>query len=264
MQVELFQHFLPPQRPQPSDWRPSDHGWVRWGIAVPDFDEVLARLGRFGIETITPATDFGEGIRRVCVRDPDVGAIIEIMEDGPAMPGGARPRQFDLGPGVVYAAVSVPDLGEAGKFWTGVLGLEPVPADALHTEEMEALWGLKGADRQALVVKAGDCFIEIVEYRNPEGRPRRPDARSSDQGMMNVALGYRDRPPLDRLVARLEAIGSLPATPLGPGELAASYFFAPDGTPLEILAMPAAEEHNFGFAPRPDNPVKGILDAIAG
>jgi hypothetical protein len=81
--------------------------------------------------------------------------------------------------------------------------------------------------------------------------------------MMNVAVGFRERAPLDRLLARLEAVGSRPATPIGPGQPAASYFRAPDGTPFEILSIDASYDHQIGFVPRPNNPVQGILDAIA-
>src|SRR5438132_12366591 len=38
LQLELFHHTRPAQRPLRPDWRPSDHGWVRWGVGVADFD----------------------------------------------------------------------------------------------------------------------------------------------------------------------------------------------------------------------------------
>src|SRR5690606_10250117 len=45
-QIELFQYGFPEQRPQPDDWRPSDCGWVRMGIAVRDFARVLEGMDR--------------------------------------------------------------------------------------------------------------------------------------------------------------------------------------------------------------------------
>src|SRR4051812_15820268 len=39
-QLEFFTHGQPKQRPQPKGWRPCDQGWVRFGIAVNDFDRV--------------------------------------------------------------------------------------------------------------------------------------------------------------------------------------------------------------------------------
>ena len=37
VQFELFHHTGPTQRPQPADWSPTDHGWVRIGLVVSDF-----------------------------------------------------------------------------------------------------------------------------------------------------------------------------------------------------------------------------------
>ena len=48
-QLEFFHHGSPVQRPLPDDWRPCDHGWVRMGIAVADFDRVTAGLARLSI-----------------------------------------------------------------------------------------------------------------------------------------------------------------------------------------------------------------------
>jgi catechol 2,3-dioxygenase-like lactoylglutathione lyase family enzyme len=91
VQLELFTHTEPPQRPLPVDWRPSDLGWTRWGLTVPDFDAALGRLGRRGITTITEPVD-REGLRRVCFRDPHVGIVVEVMEEGAATPGGGSGR----------------------------------------------------------------------------------------------------------------------------------------------------------------------------
>src|SRR5262245_21221991 len=43
-QLEFFTHGEPAQRPLRADWRPSDHGWVRFGIAIEDFDRVVTGL----------------------------------------------------------------------------------------------------------------------------------------------------------------------------------------------------------------------------
>src|SRR5207248_2327521 len=51
-QLEFFHHGHPKQRPQPKDWRPSDHGWVRFGVAVDDFDRVVAGLQRRAIPVL--------------------------------------------------------------------------------------------------------------------------------------------------------------------------------------------------------------------
>ena len=57
VQLEFFHHTLPAQRPLPTDWRHSDIGFSRFGVAVPDFDAVLAGLASWRIPTITPPRD---------------------------------------------------------------------------------------------------------------------------------------------------------------------------------------------------------------
>ena len=145
VQLEVFHHTTPAQRPLPDDWRPSDHGWVRWGLAVPDFDAALERLRGMGIATLSEPAE-RDGLRRACFRDPDVGVIVEVMEDGAALAGGIRPRHYDLVPALVYAAVSVPDLDRARAFFVDTLGLAEEPAELLHDDASEALWGLEGAE----------------------------------------------------------------------------------------------------------------------
>ena len=168
VQLELFQHARPTQRPQAADWRPSDLGWTRFGIAVPDFAAALAGLERSGLTPLSEPMR-QDGLRRVAFRDPELGAIVELMEDGDALPGGIRPRFYDLAPALVYAAVSVRDLERARAFFAGTVGLTVQDDVVLHDPALEALWGLEGARRETLVVRGGDVY--------PRGRPlRRPGA----------------------------------------------------------------------------------------
>ncbi len=108
MQLEFWTHTCPPQRPVPAEWRPNDIGFCRLGISVPDFDGTLERLAALGIPTIT-APIVVSRLRRVCFHDPTVGIPVEIMEEGPMLPG-ERDRYHDLEPAVVYVAVSVTGL----------------------------------------------------------------------------------------------------------------------------------------------------------
>ena len=95
-QLEFFNHTQPAQRPLPEDWRPCDQGWVRIGIAVPDFAQAVSVLERNGIALLgtaeTPA-------RRLAFRDPYVGIAVEIVE-----------RTGLSGPVFLYATSSVLDL----------------------------------------------------------------------------------------------------------------------------------------------------------
>lgn len=249
MQLELFAHSVPAQRPQPPDWNPSDLGWVRWGVKVEDFDECLRRLADFGITTMTEPMTFGDRIRRVCFRDPFVGAVVEIIEE-------AHRSSTDENGGckadVAYATASVADLRGSTSFFAESLGLEPVDPLDVHGPAMEVLWGLAGSECSAMAFKSGSGHVELVSYR-PVGRRRPADYRLSDQGLMNIALGFHSRTQLDALAAVLSE--RFPLTfPLDPGDgPAAGYTHAPDGLSVELMAVPPGFEKACGFVLHSDS-----------
>ena len=170
---------------------------------MPDFAAALAGLERSGLTPLSEPMR-QDGLRRVAFRDPELGAIVELMEDGEALPGGIRPRFYDLGPALVYAAVSVRDLDAGARVLRRHGRARTVQDDVvLHDPALEALWGLEGARRETLVVRGGDVYLEVVRYDDPA--PRAHDRRLSDQGIMNVAVGFRERERLEALYDRLVA-----------------------------------------------------------
>jgi Glyoxalase/Bleomycin resistance protein/Dioxygenase superfamily len=245
-QLELFHHTRPLQRPLRADWRPCDHGWVRIGIAVKDFDRCLKALERNGVSLLSAPIETN-GLRRVAFRDPYIGVIVEAMEDGKGLTG------YDVGwsgdgPAVVYATSSVSDIGAARRLYHDTLGFEIEPIELLHDASHEAMWGLAGAKREGFLVRAGDTRLEIVEYRNPVGRPRPADYRCSDQGIVNAAIGSRDLADATEAFARLAAIGLKPPyLSTGPGVLG-GYIIAPERE-LEIVALPESLDTMIGFVP---------------
>lgn len=250
VQLELFTHTEPAQRPLPADWRPSDHGWVRFGLTVPDFDAALTRLARRGVPTLTDPI-VSDGLRRVCFRDPHVGIVAEVLEEGASVPGGVRPRFYDLVPAVVYASLSVPDLAPARRLFLDVIGLAEVSPDTLHEPEHEALWGLPGARAERFVVRGGDIFVEVSRYDDPPGRPQPEGRLLSDQGFMNVAVGSRDRGEVDALLERMREAGYTINHELPPGKAGGTYVTADQDVSIEVLAMAREFDAGFGFTPQP-------------
>jgi catechol 2,3-dioxygenase-like lactoylglutathione lyase family enzyme len=250
VQLELFHHVSPPQRPLPPEWRPNDLGWVRWGIALPDLDDAIARLARLGVQPFTPEPLEHRGLRRICVRDPGTGVFMELMEEGPELAGGIRPRQNTLMPAVVYAAVSVVDLDRARDFYVGVLGLVEEPETDLHSPELESLWGLDGARREVAVLRAGDSYLELVQYEDPAGRAPDPDRRLSDQGFMNGGFLVRDRSQFDAVLARAAERGIVPNLPPPERVNAEAYLVNGEGVLSELMLVPREHEAEYGFVAR--------------
>ncbi|MET0454044.1 MAG: VOC family protein [Mycobacterium sp.] len=244
VQVELFHHVVPAQRPRRPDWSPADLGWTRFGVTVADFDAVLVGLDEAGYPTITEPIRV-DGQRRVCFRESGSDVIVEIIEDDePTRHPGVRP-----GPAVTYAAVSVSDLAAARGYFAGALGFEEIAPDALHRPEHEALWGLAGAECECAVFQAGDVVLEVSRYVTPVPKPPPADALLSDQGFMNVAMGYRDRAELLRAREAAESLGARSTAGM-PDVSGGFYLRIVDDLSVEMVLVPKEFASSYGFEPQ--------------
>ncbi len=203
-QIELFRFHRPETRLLPKDWRPCDIGYSSVALLVNDLDETLARLRVLGSEPMTaPQGVVGE--RRVCVRDPE-GVLLELFESDP-LANRAVVARPDIGVLTLGITLSVPDLRQSREFFCNVMGLEEMTGFDLHKPEHESLWGLEGATAERLVLRAGESLVELVQYHNPVGKPQAEDYRISDQGLLNLALGYRKRGDFNRAYKTCLAAG---------------------------------------------------------
>jgi hypothetical protein len=233
-QIELFHHGKPKQKPQPKDWRPSDHGWVRFGVAVDDYDRVVSGLKRLSITVLGTAGRNGQ--RRLAFRDPYAGVIVEVMEGAAA-----------ACPAVVYATSSVPDIAKARHLYENVAGAEIEPLDLLHKPEDESMWGLKNAQREGFLVRLGDAFLEILSYSSPAGRPRPADHCIVDQGIMNIGLGSRNKSAIRALIGRIQAAGLKTTVVMDSVGTIGTYVIEP-GFEHEPLSVPRELDAQYGFA----------------
>jgi catechol 2,3-dioxygenase-like lactoylglutathione lyase family enzyme len=248
-QVELFEFRSPPVSPLPADWHPNDIGYSMIGVHVADLDETLASLGATGTEPLTDPIG-APGERRVCVRDPD-GVLVELMEDDPRSPA---PRERPRAGAKVTArsiTLSVPSLDRSRRVFGDVLGLEPAVGLTLHAPEHEALFGLDGAKRGSMLLWADDFLVELVEYTDPRGLPRPSGYRITDQGLLNIAFGFRDRRDFKRTLRRCTEAGLVPNGPaLRFGAWSVVYVNDSDGFSIELLHAERWYERQLGFKPR--------------
>lgn len=240
-QLELFHHTSPMQRPLRADWRPCDHGWVRFGVEIADMAACLTALADNSVALLGDAS--GSQGRRIAFRDPYIGVIVEVMARNDASSG--------EGPAITHVTSSVADLDGALAYYRDSLALPILPIGHLHAPTDEALWGLPGAERDGFLVDTGNILLEIVAYRNPAGRPRPADYRNSDQGIVNVALGARSKQVVADAFARLAEAGYVPGHLLENGEVMSGYITEP-GRELEILSIPPELDRLFGLVPAQD------------
>jgi catechol 2,3-dioxygenase-like lactoylglutathione lyase family enzyme len=233
-----------------ADFRPCDIGYTRIGIWVEDFDATIKRLAGLGSQPL--AAPHGEpGERRACVRNPD-GVYVEIMEDDP-LPQFNRSGRVDCPAAIRSVTLSVPELTDVAAFFEESIGLKASTV-ALHTPEHEALWGLAGATTDSRLFDGGEVLIEVVHYLDPVGKPRPDDYLLSDQGILNIAFGARDKADFNAVYRRAEALGAQPnCRPFHlPGAGSVVYVNDPHGFSVEILrTKPGLADRIFGFEPRP-------------
>ena len=233
-QLEIFQHTRPAQRPLPADWRPCDHGWVRFGIAVNDFDRAANAARSWGLAYRLAASQ-GGGRRRMSYRDPFVGVVIEVLESSdPACPV------------LSYATSSVADLSATRHFYQDVIKAEIRELTELHNPADEALWGLAGAQLEGFLAKFGAMYLEVVSYSFPQGQTP-SDRVICDQGIMNVALGSRDTQVIDAVIDRARAHGNT-LTEVFRGDGTVGTYIVDPGCEIELLAAAEKYDRALGFA----------------
>jgi catechol 2,3-dioxygenase-like lactoylglutathione lyase family enzyme len=242
-QLELFQYSAPEARPPPPDRRACGVGYTTIGLHAADFDAALREL-RPLTEPVGP-----RGARRVCLRDPD-GVLLELMEDDPRVPGaGARSRpEVPVATRMVRA--SVPDLARSLAFFVDTLGMrrhEPT----LHGPEHERLWGLEGARRRVELLSAGDVWLELAEYEEPRPAPWPDGYRISDLGILNMALGTRDRTEYRATADGVASRGYTVHRENDVGSGCVVYTLDDQGFSVELMYLDESADAHAGFAPLP-------------
>jgi catechol 2,3-dioxygenase-like lactoylglutathione lyase family enzyme len=233
-QLEVFEFRRPLSRRLPAAWRPCDIGYTTLSFHVEDLDAALSRAARNGSPALA-APIGAPGARRACVRDPD-GVLIELMEDDPReQPPRERPRPRV--PAVARSVtLSVADLERSRRFFVEGLGLVEAAGLELHGPQHETLWGLAGAERDAVPLWAGDFLVELVSYRRPRPAPREPSYRANDRGLFHICFGSLDRAQYRAVLRRARAVGWRGNSPAISSGMSASVFVVDDqGFTVELL-----------------------------
>ena len=236
-QLEFFQFYRPKSQPKPDAWRPCDIGYNMVGIFVTDFDKALHQIGAASDKPL-PSVVGILGERRLCLQDPE-GNWIEVMERDPITQiagTGSDVVRPELLSATRFMRVSVANLDQSRDAFVNAMGLSVVDDFQLHTPEHEALWGLEGAKLNTALLRSRNFLVELVEYQSHQPRNRPKGYQISDQGFMNIALGYRQTAEFDRAFEQATANGMRPnGKPVDVGIFRVMYVNDPQGFSVEML-----------------------------
>jgi len=244
LQIEMFEFARPIMRRLPAGWRRCDLGYSAIGVHCPDFDRALSRCLLPGTSPLPPSMG-ALGARRACVQDPD-GILVELFEDHSLDDRASATNGL---PSIVSVTVSVQDLAAAYDFWVGALGFSAVADAVLHDPEHEALWRLDGAASDSMLLNAGSFVIELVEYRGSRGRRRPAGYLISDQGLLNVAVGFDDKHEFECSYNRAVERGFRGYTEpwTVPGVATVVYLSDAEGLTVELLHVERSAFQYMGF-----------------
>lgn len=134
--------------------------------------------------------------------------------------------------GIHHAAISTADLDRLLDFYCGVIGFEVVSrSEWADNAFIDELIGLKGSAARQAMLRAGNCHLEIFEYRAPQARSAGP-LRPCDRGYTHICLDVVD---IESEFDRLTRAGAVfQRRPGDFGGLKSVYGRDPDGNILEI------------------------------
>ncbi len=140
--------------------------------------------------------------------------------------------------GVHHVAVATGDLDRLVDFYRDLLGFEVVSQGAWEAGSavIDGIVGLKDSAARTAVLKAGNLYLEVFEYRSPAGRPGDPDRPVSDHGYTHLCVDVTD---IDAEYERLTAAGMRfhgppPSAAEMGGKIRATYGRDPDGNVVEL------------------------------
>jgi catechol 2,3-dioxygenase-like lactoylglutathione lyase family enzyme len=141
-------------------------------------------------------------------------------------------------------ATTVADMDRSLKFYTDVLSFEKIADFSVSGKAYEQLFDVTGAKARIVRIKLGDETLDLVQFKDQQGRPVPYDSRSNDRWFQHVAIIVSD---MDRAYGwlrknKVEYASSgpqtLPQWNSNAAGIKAFYFKDPDGHPLEVLMFP--------------------------
>jgi glyoxylase I family protein len=151
--------------------------------------------------------------------------------------------------GLHHVAIATNDAERMLAFYRDVVGLEVVVDYTWPdgTDVADQITALPHSSARHIMLRSGNAYFEIFEYRSPQPRPRDPAPRVCDPGITHLCFDVVD---LDREYERLSGAGMTFHCP--PQDVAAgirtTYGRDPDGNVVELQEV-ASSEHRIALPP---------------
>lgn len=136
--------------------------------------------------------------------------------------------------GIHHIAIGVPELDQAVTFYCQAFGFTEVQRTTIASApKADQAVGLEGMDADMAMLKAPNCYVELWQYKSPQGVNK--ISQPNDLGYPHMALEVED---IDAEHARLSALGmEFVGPPVNFGESSAVYGRDPFGNVIEIYEI---------------------------
>ena len=153
--------------------------------------------------------------------------------------------------GVHHTNLATGDLDRLLGFYRDLLGFEVIWWNEWEpgAELADTIVGLKDSSVRMAMLRAGNTYIEIMQYRQPLGRPALADRQACDHGLVHLCFDVTDMAAeYQRLV---DAGVPFNSEPMLAGDLYSVYGRDPDGNLFELQEL-LTEDHNLTLPWLPD------------
>lgn len=131
-----------------------------------------------------------------------------------------------------HVCIGVSDMERSLAFYRSVLGMDVVWDVALEGASMESVTGRDGAKGRMVGGLIGGAVIELLALGDEGGARRGPSI-----GYTNISFRVDD---LDAAYERVQALGQRPQQePVAISGVRMFFVADPDGTPIELIELPA-------------------------
>jgi catechol 2,3-dioxygenase-like lactoylglutathione lyase family enzyme len=138
---------------------------------------------------------------------------------------------------VQHIAISVSDMEEALKFYSGLLGLEVMMDMEMEGDPaIEAILGVKDLKMRYVLFTGNGAQLNLLEFKNPKGENVAKKLQPYDHAIHHIAFAVDD---VEAAYEELTAKGiEFISPPQDTGLAKACAMRAPDGVVIELFALP--------------------------